>query len=99
MVLELAENLRTKLALPLLELAHYQVALRDLLLRRAPVNRQLVHSRDDLLLEAADALHEELVEVGRRNREKLEALEQRISFVFGLMQNTPIEREPGQLAV
>ena len=98
-VLELAENSRTKLALSLLELAHHQVTLRDLLLRRAPVNGQLVHPRDDLLLQAADALHEELVEVGRGNREKLEPLEQRISFVFRFMQNASIEREPGELAI
>src|SRR5208282_1674372 len=98
-VLELAENLRTKLALSLLELAHHQVTLRDLLLRRAPVNGQLLHPCDDLLLQAADALHEKLVEVGRGNREKLEPLEQRISFVFRFMQNASIEREPGELAI
>ena len=73
-----------QLALLLLDLAHHGVTFRDLLLRRAPVNRQFMHAGDDLLLEAADALHEEFVEVGRGDREKLEPFEQRISFVFRL---------------
>ena len=98
-VFELAQNMRTDLALALLDLAHHRVALVDLLLRRAPVDRQLMHPGDDLLLQAADALHEKLVEIGRRDRQELEPLEQRIALVFGLVQNASIEREPRQLAI
>src|SRR5271168_1527643 len=98
-ILELTQDLRPQFALAPLLLAHHQVALRDLLLRRASVNRQLLHPGDDLLLQAADALHEKLVEIGRRDREELEPLEERVSFVLRLMQNPPIECEPRKLAV
>ena len=93
------ENMRTDFALPLLEFAHHRVALVDLLLRRASIDRQLMHPRDDLLLQAADALHEKLVEIRRGDRQELEPLEQRISLVFRLVQNASIEREPRQLAI
>ena len=98
-IFQLAENMRTDLALALLLVAHHQVALVDLLLRSAPVNRQLMHPSDDLLFQAADALHEKFVEIGRGDRQELELLEQRISFVFRFAQNPPIKRQPGELAI
>ena len=58
-----------------------------------------MHPRDDLLFQAADALHEKFVEIGRGDRQELEPLEQRISFVFRFVQNPPIEREPRELAI
>ena len=40
-----------------------------------------LHAGADLLLQAADALHEELVEVRRRDGEELDPLEQRVGLV------------------
>ena len=82
-----------------LELAHDGIALGDLLLRRAAVDGALLHPGGDLLLQAADALHEELVEVRGRDGEELHALEQRLALVLGLVQHAAVEREPGELAV
>jgi hypothetical protein len=42
----------------------------------------------------SDALHEELVEVGRDNRQELYALEQRCALLLGFVQNPPVELEP-----
>ena len=52
-----------------------------------------------LLLQAADADHEELVEVGREDGQELEALQQRHRRVLGLLQHAAIELQPAQLAV
>ena len=72
---------------------------RDLLLRRAAVDRQIMHAGADLLLQAADPLHEELVEIGVDDRQELDALEQPVARVLGLVQHPPIEGEPSQLAI
>ena len=74
-------------------------AVGDLLLRRAAVGRDRVQLRADLLLEAADALLEELVDVRADDREELHALEQRDALVLGLVQHAPAEVEVGELAV
>ena len=47
----------------------------------------------------ADALHEELVEVGGEDRQELEPLEQRHAFVERLGQHPAIELEPAQVPV
>jgi hypothetical protein len=53
----------------------------------------------DLLLEAADALLEELVEVGGDDPEELHPLEQRDAVVLRLVEHPPAEVEVGELAV
>ena len=58
-----------------------------------------MHAGADLLLEAADPLHEELVEIGVHDRQELDPLEQRGARILGLVQDTSIEAEPGQLAI
>jgi hypothetical protein len=58
-----------------------------------------VDLRADLLLEAADALLEELVDVRADDREELDALEQRQPVILRLVQHPPAEVEVGQLAV
>ncbi len=52
-----------------------------------------------LLLQAGDADLEELVEVRREDRQELRALEERISGVARLVQDSSIELEPRQLAI
>jgi hypothetical protein len=51
------------------------------------------------LLQAGDPNHEELVQVGRHDRKKLESLVERQREVLRVGKDTFIEREPGQLAV
>ena len=52
-----------------------------------------------LALEAGDADHEEFVEVVGRDRQEAHPLEQRMGGVLGLLQDAPVEMQPGQLAV
>ena len=49
--------------------------------------------------EAGDADHEEFIEVVRRDREKLQPLQQWMSAVGGFFEDTPVEIEPGQFAI
>ena len=53
----------------------------------------------DLLLQAADALHEELVEIRADDRDELHALEQGRARILGLPQDAEVEVEPGELTV
>ena len=75
------------------------VAVLDLARGRAAVDGDLLHAGLDLLLEAADALHEELVEVRGGDGQKLHALEQRRALVLRLVQHAAVEGEPGQFAI
>src|SRR5262249_27389273 len=52
-----------------------------------------------LLLEAADALLEELVDVRAHDRGELDPLEQRDAIVFGLVQDPPAEVQVRELTV
>ncbi len=52
-----------------------------------------------LLLEAAHPDHEELIEIGREDRQKLQALEERHRRIKGLLQDATIELQPAQLPV
>ncbi len=51
------------------------------------------------LLQAADADHEELVEVGLEDGQELEAFQERHGRVLGLFEDAPVELQPAQLAV
>ena len=61
---ELLRELPLDLELPGLQVPDDLAGLADLPSGRPTVDRELAHARADLLLQAADALHEELVEVG-----------------------------------
>ena len=87
------------LPLPCLELAHHGVALLDLFAGSAAVNGALGDPRLGLLLQSADPLHEELVQVGSDDGEELQALQQRRARVLSLVQHAEVEVEPGQLAI
>jgi hypothetical protein len=52
-----------------------------------------------LLLKAADADHEELVEVRLENRQEFQALQERNLTVLRFFQDAAVEFEPAQLAV
>ena len=82
-----------------LDLADHRQAVADLLGGRAPVHRRGMHPGGDLLLEAPDALHEELIEVVADDGQELDPLQQGVARVVGLVQDAPVEGEPGQLAV
>ena len=51
------------------------------------------------LLQSADADHEELIEVGAENGEKLESLEQGHGRIGPFFEHAAIELEPAQFAV
>jgi hypothetical protein len=51
------------------------------------------------LLEAADALHEEFVEIGVHDGQELHPLEQRRAGILSLVQHPTIELEPRELPV
>lgn len=94
-VAQALEQFGQQRALLRLERAHLGEALRDLLLRRAPVVGKLLHPRDRLLLEPADPLHEKLIEIRSGDGQKLHPLKQRIALVERLGEDPPVECKPG----
>ena len=72
---------------------------RDRLRRAAAVLARLVDARVDLVLQAGDADHEELVQVARVDRAELQPLQQRDRVVLGELQDAVVELQPRQLAV
>ncbi len=56
-------------------------------------------ARRHAALEAGDADHEELVQVGREDREEPHPLQQRLARVLRELEHALVEREPAQLAV
>jgi hypothetical protein len=67
--------------------------------RRAAVLERRLDARLDLVVQARDADHEELVEVGGHDRAELRALQQRHAVVLGELEHALVELQPGQLAV
>ncbi len=74
-------------------------AFAELLLRCAAIDGELMNIGRDLLLQTADPLHEELVQVRAGDGEKLHPFEQRVALVLRLVEHTAIECEPGQLSI
>ena len=83
----------------ILDLVDDAVGFLDLFLGRAAVHRSQLDARCPLLLEAADALHEEFVDIGTDDGDELDPLEQRVVLVLGLGQHALVEFEPRKLAV
>jgi hypothetical protein len=71
----------------------------QLLARRQAVGRDLGDRRLELLVKARDPDHEELVEVGMKDRQELHALEQRPLGVERFLEDPPVEGEPRDLAI
>ena len=65
----------------------------------SPSSRERGDAGIDHALQAGDAHHVEFVEVRRRDRQKAQALQQRMAQVLRLLQNAAVEGEPGQFAV
>ncbi len=59
-----------------------------------PVVTWVLHACVDLVAQAGDAHHVELVEVGRVDRAELHALEQRNALVLGQLQHPLVEVKP-----
>ena len=96
---KLRAQLLVDIALRALLLPHDLVTRGDLFLRRASIDGLDRHASAQLLLEPANALHEELIEVGADDGQELEPLQQRVSRVLGLVQHTAVELQPGELTV
>ena len=71
----------------------------DRLGRREAVVAARVDAGVDLVVQAGDAHHVELVEVGGVDREELDPLQQRDALVLGQLEHALVELQPGQLAV
>ena len=71
----------------------------QLLGRRQAVLRLRLHAGRHLAVNAGDAHHVEFVEVGGRDRQEAQALEQRVALVLRLFEHAAIELQPGQLAI
>ena len=67
--------------------------------RRQAVVRRLDDLRGELVEEAGDTDHEELVEVRLADREELQALQQRPALVVRLLDHALVEGQPGELPV
>ena len=65
---------------------------------RQAIRPGLVVAVLNALHDAGDADFYELVEVGGGDREKLDPLEQGIAEIFGLLQDPPVESQPGLIA-
>ncbi len=79
-------------------LQHHGADLREQILRRHRLPRHAADARVDLAAEAADPLHEELVEVAREDREEPHPLEQRRPRIDRFVQHPAIEVEPLKIA-
>ncbi len=63
------------------------------------VRRQVDHAGLDLILQARDTDHEELVEIRAEDRQELDALEERMAGILHLLQHPAIELDPAQLPI
>ena len=50
-------------------------------------------------LQNGDALHEKFVQIGREDREEFDALEQRVTLIQRLGQDSAVEFQPAEIAV
>ena len=96
---ELAEQIHLHGFLLEQDIADDSVALIDLLLRRAAVVGEQLDPGPNLLLEAADPFHDELIQVRTDNRVKKHAFQQRVAIVFAFAEDPSVELKPGQLAI
>ena len=71
----------------------------ELLMSRQAVGAALGHRRLDLLVQARDPDHEELVEIRVEDREELDPFEQRPARVERFLEHPPVEGEPRDLAI
>ena len=99
MLSHLVQRAQQRPVLLLFEPAHKGPARFELVFRRAAVNRAILNAGAALLLESADSLHEELVDVRAYDGDELHPFEQRDSIVFGLVEHAEVEIQPGQFPV
>jgi len=71
----------------------------ELFLGAEAINARLSEVCFHLLNQPRHADFKKLVEVGSDEGEKLQPLEQRVAFVFRLLQHPPIEGEPAELSI
>ena len=79
--------------------AHLLTNHRELIAGAQPIDAAFGDGRFQLLVQARDPDHEKLVEVGRVDREELQALQHGHVGRHRLVQDARVERQPGALAV
>ena len=95
---------RTHLIAPAFSLPAHQVVRVEQhrvmhLAGQQPAGRAHRDARRDPPLQPGHPDHEELVEVGREDRQELRALQQRKVCVLGELEHALVERQPTQLAI
>ena len=90
---------RKALLLVLLQPLDLAQQLFELLLRRAAVRALQRDALAHLAGKTGDADHEEFIEIGGRDRQEADALQQRMIGVQRFFENAPVELQPGKLAV
>ncbi len=67
--------------------------------RAAAIQAGLLDAVFDLLRQAGDAHHEELVDVRAEDRQEFHALQQRIAAIAGLLQHAPLELQMAEFPI
>ncbi len=75
------------------------VDLVELLAGRAAIHAGPVHAVAHLGAQAGHADHVELVQIARRDRQEAQALQHRMARIPRLLDDPPVELQPGQLAI
>src|SRR5215813_7807197 len=67
--------------------------------RRHPVRRLFKNLRLNRFLQTRNADHEKLVQVGRKDGQKLQSFQQRMAFIKRFLEDAPVKFQPTQFAV
>ncbi len=81
------------------QLGHEAVDAVELLCRGQTVLARRIDAGDHLAAQARHAHHVEFIEVGGRDGQEPQALQQRMPLVLRLLEHPAVEMEPGEFAV
>jgi hypothetical protein len=82
-----------------LEASDLHEYLVELLLGRPSVGALFGDALADLAGQARDADHEELVEIGGGDRQEAQPFQQRMARILRFLEDSPVELQPGELAI
>ena len=99
MLLQQTEQFPEDFVLFQVQVTHHHMAFLHLLQRCASIDGGCAYTRGDLLFQAADAFHEELVEIVAHDGEEFDAFQQWCLLIPGHIQDPAIELQPRQFPV